>query len=120
MQHAITKDRRFRSALVALLFFYFVANALNLAPVYREHRGHCFTKSTHGFAKTDAETPLEEKEVEKTEDKNENEVFLAHLCRVVSLLPLVQLQAFHSANSTEALPADSPLPLYLTQRSLII
>jgi hypothetical protein len=122
MRKSASIGSRIRPLVVVLLFFSFVLSSLSITNVYRELTGNSITKKTHSFAKADAQMPFEEKEkeVDKAEDKKENEVFLSYLIRATALLPLVELQAFHSNIDSEQFPDPSSTPLYLSKRTLLI
>jgi hypothetical protein len=80
------------------------------------------SRKVHSYNKADTEIPFEEKEkeIEKSEDRHESQLFLTYIIRATALHPLVELQTYHSIFLSDISPQFLPIPLYLSQKSLLI
>ena len=100
----------------------FVLSSTNISGIVREITGLRISKASYGFCKNDTQLPFEEneKEIEKTEGKKEQDAFLTFIIRATSLFAVIELTSFHSTIDTGLDPASPPLPIYLSKRSLLI
>lgn len=80
------------------------------------------TKKAKAHSKSDTQLPYEEKEIEeeKGDDRSDNHFFFIGLVDALMLASVTESQDYSIHNPSHSCEHAASIPLYLTQRSLII
>lgn len=88
----------------------------------RELTGKKISRHSQKFSKPSSQIPFEEKStaLQKTEEQKKSDFLLSSMHKATSILHVIELRTYHSSIHNEIEAGPLPVPIYLSNRSLLI